>query len=198
MSKIMLLLPNGFEAIEAGVFTDIMGWNMMVGDRSTELITVGLHPVINSTWNLQVCPELQLRDANLDKFDALVIPGGFEESYLYDDIFRTEVFGVIDHFKENNKIIITVAVFYGKVPFERANVIKDKSITAYIQPTNINFGKLNEFRDNLAQQNKDKIESDIIVAVNPGTAFEAAFLLLEKLTSCENVKHIKNMMGFSE
>lgn len=198
MSKTMLLLPNGFEAIEAGVFTDVMGWNMMVGDRSTELITVGLHSVINSTWNLQVCPELQLRDVNLDKFDALVIPGGFEESYLYDDIFRTEVFGVIDHFKENNKIIITVVVCYGKVPFERANVIKEKSITAYIQPTNINFGKLNKFGDNLSQQNKDKIESEIIVAVNPGTAFEAAFLLLEKLTSCENTKHIKNMMGFGE
>ncbi|HAU35641.1 MAG TPA: DJ-1 family protein, partial [Lysinibacillus sp.] len=37
MKKIMLLLANGFEAVEASVFTDVLGWNKWEGDGSTEV-----------------------------------------------------------------------------------------------------------------------------------------------------------------
>ncbi|MHC9536780.1 DJ-1/PfpI family protein [Dellaglioa sp. BT-FLS60] len=198
MSKIMLLLPNGFEAIEAGVFTDVMGWNMMEGDHSTELVTVGLHPIVKSTWNMQVKPEYQLHEIELDTFDALVIPGGFEESHFYDDVFRDEVTKTINYFNEHNKIITTVTVCYGDLSFERANILKGKTVTSYIYPTSLGFKQLSGFRDSLPQYNVIKqTKGKVIASVNPGTAFKAAFLLLEKLTTYENAKYIKNIMGFS-
>lgn len=40
MKRILLLLANGFEAYEASVFTDVFGWNLYEGDKSTELISV--------------------------------------------------------------------------------------------------------------------------------------------------------------
>lgn len=36
MKKILLLLANGFEAVEASVFTDVLGWNKWEGDGTTE------------------------------------------------------------------------------------------------------------------------------------------------------------------
>jgi len=45
MKKILLLLADGFEAVEASVFTDVLGWNKWEWDGSTEVVTVGL-PVL--------------------------------------------------------------------------------------------------------------------------------------------------------
>lgn len=75
MTKTLLLLANGFEAVEASVFTDVFGWNQLEGDGTTELITVGLHPQLKCTWNFTVTPEFLVSEVNLDDFDALVIPG---------------------------------------------------------------------------------------------------------------------------
>lgn len=36
MKKVLLLLANGFEAVEASVFTDVIGWNQSSGDGSNE------------------------------------------------------------------------------------------------------------------------------------------------------------------
>lgn len=51
MKKVLLLLANGFEAYEASVFTDVFGWSLYEGDHSTELVSIGLHPVLTCTWD---------------------------------------------------------------------------------------------------------------------------------------------------
>ena len=42
MKKVLLLLADGFETFEASVFIDVIGWNLVEGDKSTELFTCGL------------------------------------------------------------------------------------------------------------------------------------------------------------
>lgn len=49
MKKVCLLLPNGFEAVEASVFTDVIGWNKEEGDGSTDLVTVGTRKELKCT-----------------------------------------------------------------------------------------------------------------------------------------------------
>ncbi len=51
MKKVLLLLANGFEAVEASVFTDVFGWNETDGDGTTKLITVGLRENLKCTFN---------------------------------------------------------------------------------------------------------------------------------------------------
>ncbi len=36
MKKVLLLLADGFEVFEASVFIDVMGWNLVEVDGSTE------------------------------------------------------------------------------------------------------------------------------------------------------------------
>ena len=52
----------------------------MGGDGSTEVVTVGLRNKLTCTWNFTVIPEKTVDDIQLDEFDALAIPGGFEEA----------------------------------------------------------------------------------------------------------------------
>ncbi|GIN93668.1 hypothetical protein J22TS1_47190 [Siminovitchia terrae] len=42
------------------------------------------------------------------------------------------------------------------------------------------------------------IDKNIITSYNPSTAFDVAFKLLEQLTSEENCKYVKKIMGFSK
>lgn len=40
MKNVLLLLADGFETLEASVFIDVIGWNLVEGDCSTE---IGVH-----------------------------------------------------------------------------------------------------------------------------------------------------------
>jgi protein deglycase len=38
MKKVLLLLADGFEIYEASVFIDVIGWNLVEGDNSTQVV----------------------------------------------------------------------------------------------------------------------------------------------------------------
>lgn len=193
MTKTLLLLANGFEAVEASVFTDVFGWNQLEGDGTTELITVGLHPQLKCTWNFTVTPEFLVSEVNLDDFDALVIPGGFEEAGFYSDAFDARFSKIIRHFNDNNKLIATICV--ASLALGNSDILKGRKATTYNHPTSIRRRQLANFGANLVDA-PIVVDNNIITSSNPGTAFEVAFLALERLTSKENCHKVRELMGF--
>lgn len=133
MTKILLLLANGFEASEASVFTDVMGCNKWKGDGSTKLVTVGKHAQLQCTWNFQVIPEQQLSDISLEGFDALAIPGGFEEVGFYEDAFSEDFQEVVRYFDAHKKPIASICV--AALMVGHSGVLKNKRATTYEHPT---------------------------------------------------------------
>lgn len=73
MKKVLLLLANGFEVYEASVFTDVIGWNLADGDRTTEVITCGMKKEVKSTFNLRVTTDITIDEVNVDDYAALTI-----------------------------------------------------------------------------------------------------------------------------
>ncbi|ODJ50038.1 dimethyladenosine transferase [Brochothrix thermosphacta] len=193
MTKTLLLLANGFEAVEASVFTDVFGWNQLEGDGTTELITVGLHPQLKCTWNFTVTPEFLVSEVNLDDFDALVIPGGFEEAGFYSDAFDARFSKIIRHFNDNNKLIATICV--ASLALGNSGILKGRKATTYNHSTSIRRRQLANFGANLVNA-PIVVDNNIITSSNPGTAFEVAFLALERLTSKENCHKVRELMGF--
>ncbi|MCA4158215.1 DJ-1/PfpI family protein [Priestia megaterium] len=193
MKKILLLLADGFEAVEASVFTDVLGWNKWEGDRSTEVVTVGLRDKLTCTWNFTVIPEKTIDDIQLDEFDALAIPGGFEEAGFYRDAFSKEFLNVIQHFHVKQKPIATICV--ASLALGKSGILTDKKATTYRHPTSIRKEQLKNFGA-IVQNDLIVQDGNIITSSNPGTAFDVAFLLLEKLTSKKNAEHVKDLMGF--
>lgn len=104
MKRILLLLAKGFEVYEASVFTDVLGWNLIDGDRTTELITCGLNRKIKSSFNLNVITDLLINQVNVDDFEALAIPGGFEEYGFYEDAYQEEFLQLIREFHKKIRL----------------------------------------------------------------------------------------------
>lgn len=192
MKKILLLLANGFEAVEASVFTDVLGWNKFEGDGTTTLVTAGMRERLKCTWNFTVIPEILLSEVNVEEFDALAIPGGFEEADFYQDAFSEDFLNLIREFDKAGKIIASICV--AALPIGKSGVLNGRNATTY------NLGKrqkqLSEFGVNVIPDKPIVIDKNIITSYNPSTAFNVAFKLLELLTSKENCTNVKRLMGF--
>lgn len=193
MKKVLLLLSNGFESYEAAVFIDVLGWANVFGPEKIELTTAGLHAQLTGTFGFQVMPDATIDTLNLDEFDALAIPGGFENAGFYEDAYKEEFLNIIRHFDTNKKNIASICV--GALPVGKSGVLSGRSATTY----HLLEGKRRKQLAEMGVKVIDKpiVEDDnIITSTSPATAVNVAFLLLEKLTSKKNMEDIRKRMGF--
>ncbi|MEK4027196.1 MULTISPECIES: DJ-1/PfpI family protein [Bacillaceae] len=193
MKKVLLLLANGFEAYEASVFTDVLGWNQLEGDGSTMVISAGLHPELQATWNFRVTPEKRLADIDLHEFDALAIPGGFEEANFYEDAFSETFQEVIQHFNTHKKPIASICV--ASLALAHSGILRHRKATTYNHPSSKRLAQLATYEVQIST-NRIVVDENVITSSNPGTAMEVAFILLEMLTSKANAEKVKELMGY--
>lgn len=191
VKKILLLLANGFEILEASAFIDVIGWNLFEGDYSTQLHSAGISKEIKSSFNQKFTVDYLIEQINIDSFDALAIPGGFKEFNYYEDAYSDVFLNTIRAFKVLNKPIASVCV--GALPIAKSGILKNKKGTTYNSP---------DYRNTLKEYGVDVLDEPIVIDDNiitshgPSTAIDVAFILLGKLTSYENVKSVKKLMGF--
>ena len=191
MKKVLLLLADGFETFEASVFIDAIGWNLVEGDNSTELFTCGLKKEIKSSFNQRFIVDYLISDVDINSFDALAIPGGFEVYGFYNDAYDDKFLDLIRGFKANNKFIASICV--GALPLGKSGVLKDKKGTTYNRV--IRREALQGFGVNVINQ-PIVIDDNIITSWNPSTAVDVALLLLEHLTTKNNANNIRQLLGF--
>ena len=79
MKTVLLLLCKGVESYEFGAFYDVLGWSNSYGTETIKVVTVGRESPVIGTFGWQILPDMLLRDVTAGDFDALAIPGGFEE-----------------------------------------------------------------------------------------------------------------------
>ena len=191
MKNILLLLSNGFEILEASAFIDVMGWNFEQGDKSTKLFTCGLRKQINSSFNHQFTVDCLIKELDINKFDALAIPGGFKDYGYFEDAYSEEFLSLISEFRSKKKIIASICV--GALPVAKSGILNNKSGTTY---NNEDYRKeLVNYGVNLLD-NPIVIDNNLITSNGPSTALDVAFALLEALTSKENTLKVRNLMGF--
>jgi 4-methyl-5(b-hydroxyethyl)-thiazole monophosphate biosynthesis len=193
MKRVLLLLADGFETFEASVFIDVIGWNLVEGDKSTELFTCGLKKEIKSSFNQRFIVDYLISDIDISSFDALAIPGGFEVYGFYKDAYDDKFLDLIRGFKANNKFIASICV--GALPLGKSGVLKDKKGTTYNRA--IRREALQGFGVNVINQ-PIVIDDNMITSWNPSTAVDVALLLLEHLTTKNNADKVRQLMGFDK
>ena len=191
MKKVLLLLANGFEFFEASVFIDVMGWNMKEGDCSTKLYVCGVTKEIKSAFDHKLIADYQIDEVNVNEFDALAIPGGFEVYDFYKDAYSDKFLDLIREFRANDKIIASICA--GALPLGKSGILKGKNGTTY--RSTVRREALKKFGVNVLDQ-PIVIDDNMITSWNPSTAAGVAFLLLEMLTTQENAEKVKQLMGF--
>jgi len=191
VKRVLLLLANGFEPLEAAGFTDVLGWANIDGSEPIELVSAGLKPQLRATFGFSVIPDTTVDEIDLGSFDALAVPGGFEGAGFYKDAYDEKFLQIIRDFEKLQKPIASVCV--ASLSLGRAGVIVGRRATTYHQIGGKRKLELEAsgaiFVDQAIVQ-----DSRIISSSGPGTGVEVAFDLLELLTSKENAQHIRKLM----
>jgi 4-methyl-5(b-hydroxyethyl)-thiazole monophosphate biosynthesis len=193
MKKVLLFLAQGFEAYEASVFTDVIGWSRFFGSEPVDLVTTGLRSEIKCTWNLTVCPEIEFDKINTKDFDALAIPGGFEKAGFYEDAYDERFLNLIREFDKENKIIASICV--AALPIGKSGILTNRKATTYDLLDGLRRKQLADFGANV-QDEMIVVDKNIITSTGPSTGLDVAFRLLEMLTNLENVNIVKEYMRF--
>lgn len=193
MKKVLLLLAKGFETYEASVFIDVIGWNLIDGDKSTKLYTCGLTKEVISTFDQKIVVDYLHTEINPRDFDALAIPGGFEEFGFYEDAYSDSFSKIIYDFNSMKKPIASICV--AALPLGKSGVLAGKKATTYNSPARRNT--LQQFGVEILNK-PVVIDDNIITSWNPASAIDVALLLLELLTNKENSDYIRKIMGFNE
>lgn len=192
--KILLFLAKGFETMEFSVFVDIFGWARNDYGYPIDVETVGFSKTVNSTFNIPIIVDKTIDEIDINDYDALVIPGGFEEFGFYDEAYNEEFLSLIRKFDEQNKIIATICV--GALPLGKSGILKNRNATTYHLKDGYRQKELQKFGANVINQ-PIVIDDNVITSYCPQTAPEVAFTLLAKLTSKEKMNIVKKAMGYS-
>jgi 4-methyl-5(b-hydroxyethyl)-thiazole monophosphate biosynthesis len=194
MKNVLLLLANGYETYEASVFIDIIGWNLIDGDKSTKLFSCGLKKEVSSSFNQKCIVDYLVDDINVDDYDALAIPGGFEEFEFYKEAYDEKFLNVIRNFQKQNKLIASICV--AALSLGKSGILNGRFATTYNKKA-IRQNTLKKYGVNVKNE-PVVIDGNVITCWNPSTAIDVAFLVLERLTTKENTNYIKSIMGFDD
>ena len=197
MKKIAIFLFEGAELFEIASFTDIFGWNNVVGlkeYRDIKLETISYKESIKCTWGGEIKVEEVITEENIEKFfdyDVLIIPGGFGKANFFEGKNNKFFKKLIKYFSENNKII--VAICSAVINLLESTYIKDKKVTTYLLDNKRYFNQLKNY--NIIPVKEEIVEdNNLFTCSGPGNALELSFRLLEKLTSKKNLEIVKKNM----
>ncbi len=197
MKKVAIFLFEGAELFEIASFTDVFGWNNIVGlkeFRDIKVETISYRESIKCTWGGELKTEKVITEENIEKFfdyDVLIIPGGFGKANFFKDKNNKIFKKLIKYFFENNKII--VAICSAVINLLESTYIRGKKVTTYLLDNKRYFNQLKNY--NVIPIEEEIVEdNNLFTCSGPGNALELSFRLLEKLTSNENVNIIKDNM----
>ena len=191
--KVLLLLAKGFETMEASVFIDVMGWARTDHNCDVNVVTCGLQRTVVSAFGVPVIVDVLLDEAAAADYDALAIPGGFEEYGFYEEAFSEGVSKLIRQFAGQNKPIASVCV--GALALAHSGILTGKQATTYHLNSGVRQKQLASYGVEVVDQPIAKT-GNIITSYCPQTAPGVAFTLLEILVGSEKMNTVKTAMGY--
>lgn len=191
--KVLVFLAKGFETMEFSVFVDVMGWARNDYGHDIDVVTCGFKKQVMSTFNIQVLVDKTIEEVCVDDYDALAIPGGFEEFGFYDEAYDSSFLNLIREFNSKEKIIASICV--AALPVGKSGVLKNRKATTYHLKNGKRQRQLSEFDVNVVNE-PIVVDKNIITSYCPETAPHVAFKLLEMLPSKEQMDEVKLAMGF--
>ena len=179
--------------MEFSPFIDIMGWAQNENEYDIHVVSCGFQNQVISAFNVPVTVDTLIDNINVNDFDALVIPGGFEEYGFYDEAYNEKFLEIIRNFNTQKKLIASVCV--GALPVGKSGVLQNRKATTYHLNNGQRQKQLKAFGANVINEPL-VIDENIITSYCPQTAPYVAFKLLELLTSRQLMEIVKSKMGY--
>ena len=191
--KVLVFCAKGFETMEFSVFIDVLGWARNDYGYDIQVETCGFQKEVISTFNVPIIVNKLMEEIYVNDYDALAIPGGFEEYGFYEEAYNEKFLDLIRDFDKQNKIIASICV--GALPLGKSGILKGRKATTYHLKDAYRQKQLAEFGVNVINQ-RIIVDENIITSYCPETAPDVAFELLKKLVGYEKMSIVKQAMGY--
>ena len=202
--KVLLLALSGFELLEFSAFADVLGWAKLEGGLDIEYETAGFSREVQSTFGVPITVDRVLwrRGAGVcspisvcaEDYDALAIPGGFEEYGYYEEAYRQDTAGLIRAFHKAGKPIASICV--GALVLAHSGILEGRKATTYALSGGHRQKQLAEFGAEVQADEQIVVDGNLITSCGPSTASGVAFRLLEMLTDRESTGRVRTLMGY--
>lgn len=192
--KVLLFCCRGFEMMEFAPFVDVMGWAKTDYYIDVEVVTGGFTEIVNSAFNVPIKVDVALDDIEVDDYDALAIPGGFEEYGFYEEAYDERFLELIREFNKRGKYIASICV--GALPIGASGVLTGRRGTTYHFRDGQRQNQLAEFGVDVQRDERIVVDDNVVTSFCPETAPDVAFQLLRWMVGDEQTEVIKHAMGY--
>lgn len=178
MSKVAVLLADGFEEVEAMAIVDVLR------RAEIDVVIAGLHAgVVESARKVKVVPDTTIDAIRAEDFDMIVLPGGQPGS---DNLNADErVKTLVREFCSRGKL--AGAICAAPYVLAAAGVLEGKRVTAY--PS---------YRDRLGNSRYEEEivveDGNVLTSRGPGTALCFGLAIVRRLKGKETAAAIKEGM----
>ncbi|MDE7280005.1 MAG: DJ-1/PfpI family protein [Oscillospiraceae bacterium] len=191
--KILLFCAKGFETMEFSAFVDVFGWAGNDFGCDVRVETCGFEKQVVSTFGVPIIVDRLIDEISAEEYDALAVPGGFEEFGFYEEAFDGKFLDLIRDFDRLGKYIASVCV--GALPLGKSGVLNGRNATTYHLNGGVRQNQLAELGAVVANE-RIVVDRNIITSYCPETAPDVAFELLKMLVGNEKMLTVKRAMGF--
>ena len=192
--KILLFCNKGFETMEFSPFVDILGWARNDYSLDVEVVTCGFTKTVRSTFGIPVTVDRTFEELDVDEYEALAIPGGFEEYGFYEEAYDERFLGLIREFDRRHKTIASICV--GALPIGKSGVLQNRKATTYHLKNGYRQKQLAEFGVQVMADQRIVVDDNIITSFCPETAADVGFALLARLVGEEKANMVRRAMGY--
>lgn len=192
--RVLLLCCKGFETMELSPFVDVMGWARDDFGHDVEVDLCGFAPAVSSTFGVSVAMDALVDVVRPEDYDALAVPGGFEEYGFYEEAYDERALGLIRAFDAARKPVASICV--GALPLGKSGILASRRATTYHLGDGSRQRQLASFGAQVVNE-PVVVDGNVVTSWCPQTAPFVAFELLAMLTSREAAHEVMRAMGFS-
>jgi 4-methyl-5(b-hydroxyethyl)-thiazole monophosphate biosynthesis len=178
MPRVVVILADGFEEVEAMAIVDVLR------RADIDTVTAGLHegPVV-SARKVKVIPDTVIDKVRSDDFDMIVLPGGQPGSDNLNADNRVKE--LLKSFSQKGKL--TGAICAAPFVLANAGVLQGKHATS--------FPSYKDRLGNVIYEEKTVVEDgNILTSRGPGTALSFGLAIVARLLNKEKAQKIREAM----
>ena len=101
--KILVFCAKGFETMEFSAFVDVFGWARNDYGYDVQVDTCGFTKNVISTFGIPIIADKLLDEVIVEEYDALAVPGGFEEFGFYEEAYNKRFLELVREFDRQRK-----------------------------------------------------------------------------------------------
>lgn len=192
--KILVFCNKGFETMEFAPFIDVFGWAKNEFQYDVEVVTCGFSKTVVSTFGIPVIMDRTIEEIDPKEYDALAIPGGFEEYGFYEEAYNRQFLDLIVEFNKSGKYIASICV--GALPIGKSGVLAGRNATTYHLSNGNRQKQLSAFGVNVIPDQRIVQDKNIITSFCPETAADVAFTLFAGLLGKDKADAVSEAMGY--